>query len=86
MTQTGTPSEIARGVLDTEAAASSDAAFSHPACSSVLSTASPAAALYRKFLELQYPEFLADPAMQWEKFVDTQIVAALAAQAQQPRP
>ncbi len=40
---------------------------------------SPAGALYRKFLELQYPEFLTDPAMQWEKFVDTTILKALQA-------
>jgi len=33
-----------------------------------------AEALYRQFLELQYPEFLNDPAMQWASIVDTHLL------------
>lgn len=35
---------------------------------------SPAAALYQQFLEFQFPEFLLEPEMQWDKVVDTSII------------
>ena len=35
---------------------------------------SPAAALYQRFLEFQFPEFLLDPAMQWDQVVDTSVL------------
>ena len=35
---------------------------------------SPAAALYNRFLEFQFPEFLLDPDLQWDKVVDTSVI------------
>lgn len=35
---------------------------------------SPAATLYHRFLEFQFPEFLLDPAMQWDQVVDTSVL------------
>ncbi|MGH1433980.1 MAG: TIR domain-containing protein [Lewinella sp.] len=38
---------------------------------------SPAAQLYRQFLEFQFPQFLLDPALQWEKVVDNSVVEGI---------
>ncbi|MEL6832608.1 MAG: ABC transporter substrate-binding protein [Bacteroidota bacterium] len=35
---------------------------------------SPAAELYNQFLEFQFPEFLLDPAMQWDQVVDSSVI------------
>ncbi len=35
---------------------------------------SPAAQLYQQFLEFQFPQFLLEPALQWEKIVDSSVI------------
>jgi hypothetical protein len=37
-------------------------------------TDSPAALLYRQFMEFQFPEYLTDPDMQWDRVVDTAVL------------
>ena len=38
---------------------------------------SPAAQLYQQFLEFQFPQFLLEPALQWEHIVDRSVVEGI---------